>query len=593
MDSTDMNRSQIEAEEEFLSELYDDYHYQIPKFQRPFSWTEENFIDLIDDLTDAYDVGRESHQGLLDKDGELKKSSLNRYEPYFLGSIILNAGRGSGERHDIIDGQQRLTSLAILIAVLRDMVEDNDRSKSLGGLIYEKSDPIKGKAESVRLKIRERDMDFFDEYVLTNGATADAPLPETGDTEPEQNILQAIDEFRQALYEWRDENSGDLADFATFLTLRVVMVRITTNSLSSAFRLFNVTNARGMPLNNADLLKSENLSEIEDDDKREQYQRKWEDMEEEVGNEGLERFIGFMRHLIVKEKSRKSVYDEFKERVFSQNREFKGANFVDYLERVFNIHRQRVYDAKLNSDVQEENVYYHNLISLMRDFYPSDEWIVALVWFDDRFDDESALSAFVRRLERRLTVDWLTGGSFNDRYNRVYNLLHEIENADQPEEVIDLPVLNEDIHNRREEFISALNFSNFYRKGRYQWPRYILMRLNIERFDNRNSKVEYGNNVTIEHILPQTPTDDYWLTRFDDKRIRDTWTDRIGNLVPLDGRKNYKASNKPFTEKYEEYFAKKSDFPLVNELEECDEWNLESLTNRHERLEQEAIDIWM
>ena len=213
-----MDGSKIEANEEFLNTLYDDYHYQIPKFQRPFSWTEENFIDLIDDLTDAYNIGRESHQELLDEERELKKDTLNEYEPYFLGSIILNSGGDSGERYDIIDGQQRLTSLAILFAVLRDMMENADHSKSLGGMVYEKSEPLKGKSESVRLKVRERDRDFFNKHVLTDGATENAPSPETGDSEPEQNILQAIDAFREALVEWQEEENGDLTDFAIFST---------------------------------------------------------------------------------------------------------------------------------------------------------------------------------------------------------------------------------------------------------------------------------------------------------------------------------------------------------------------------------------
>ena len=588
-----MDGAQIAAKEEYLTDLFDDYRYQIPKFQRPFSWTEEHFVDLVDDLTDSYDVSYESHGGLLDEQGELKNETRELYEPYFLGSIILNAGEDSGDRYDIIDGQQRVTSLVILIAVLRDMVEDQARSESLGALIHQESDPIRGKERTIRLEVRERDQEFLYEHVLENGATEDVPSPEKGDTEPEENILQAIQVFRNGLQEWQEESSGELDDFATFLTLRVVMVRISTNSLSSAFRLFNVTNARGMPLNNADLLKSENLSAIEDDDKRKQYQRTWEDMEEEVGNEGLERFIGYMRHLLVKEKSRKSVYDEFKERVFGQDNDFKGENFVEYLQQVFDTHRNRIHNAELNAERQEDNVYYHNLVSLMRDFYPSDEWIVALIWFDNMFEGEEALSSFVQQLEKRLTVDWLTGGSFNDRYNRVYGLLHEIEDAGQPEEILELPVLNEKIRDREDDFKNSLNINNFYRKGRYQWPRYILMRLNIERFDNSNRKVEYGNNVSIEHILPQTPTDGYWTSRFDDERMRDDWTDRMGNLVPLDGRKNYQASNKPFDEKYEDYFAKKSDFPLVTELEDYEEWTPDDLRNRHQELRQEAVKIWI
>lgn len=588
-----MSASQIDAKEEFLSKLYDDYHYKIPKFQRPFSWTEENFNDLINDLTDAYDVGREAHGTVLDEEDELDKSTLDAYEPYFLGSIILNDGDDSGERSDIIDGQQRLTSLAILIAVLRDIVENEARASSLGGLIYEESDPIRGKSERVRLKIRERDREFFGEYVLARGATKDAPDPETGETEPEQNILQAIETFREELTEWQDEEDGDFRDFATYLTLRVVMVRISTNSLSSAFRLFNVTNARGMPLNNADLLKSENLSHIDDDEMREEYQQTWEDMEEEVGNEGLERFIGFMRHIIVKEKSQKSVYDEFKDRVFPKDKGFRGTKFVDYLETVFDIHRHRIYNAELDSVSHSEKVRYHNLVSLMRDFYPSDEWIVALIQFDSKFKDESALLSFVELLERRLTVDWLTGSSNTERYSRVYDLLEEIEHASTPEDILSLSVLTEDIDDENDAFENALDRSNFYRKGNYQWPKYILMRINGERFENTNVKIEYGSNVSIEHILPQTPNNDYWESRFEDERWRDDWTDRMGNLVPLDGRKNYKVSNKPFNAKYDEYFKKKSDFPLVTDLKQYDEWTPGHLEERHERLKEEAKEIWL
>jgi uncharacterized protein with ParB-like and HNH nuclease domain len=586
-----MSASQIDAKEEYLKKLYDEYYYQIPEFQRPFSWTEDNFVDLIDDLTDAYDVGRSSHGKLLDTEGGLQEDALKAYEPYFLGSIILNEGTNASNRFDVIDGQQRITSLAILIAVLRD-TKGIDQAQELGKLIYEEDDPLSGKKEKARLETRQRDMDFFSRHILDNGATENVMSPETGDTESEQNILNAVTTFRERLTEWADNENGDLDDFAVYLTQRVVMVRIKTNSLSSAFRLFNVTNARGMPLNNADLLKSENLSLIEGDSKRETYQRKWEDMEEEVGNEGLEQFIGFMRHLLVKDKSRKSIYDEFKQHVFTQSGGFKGAKFVDYLEQVFDIHRQRVYRAELNTEEQKENVYYHNLVSLMRDFYPSDEWVVALIHFDNKFEREDVLLPFVKRLEQRLTVDWLTGTSRAGRYSRVYSLLHEIEGAKIPETILELPALNEDIQTNQNEFSNALDINNFYRKGNYQWPKYILMRINIERYDNRNQKVEYGDNVSIEHILPQTPTDDYWLTRFDNEPIRNTWTNRMGNLVPLDGRKNYKPSNKPFDKKYEEYFAKKSDFDLMNELADCDEWTPETLKERHERLKDEALNIW-
>jgi uncharacterized protein with ParB-like and HNH nuclease domain len=586
-----MTGSRIDAQEEFVHKLFgEDYLYQIPQFQRPFSWTEENFVDLVDDLTDAYESNATRYGGLLKSNGKIDKARKEDYEPYFLGSIILNEGSETGERYDVIDGQQRLTSITILLCVIRDRLEHPGWASSLDGFVQEEENLAKGQEGMVRLRIRERDQTFFKSNVLEEGATLEVTNPEEGSTEPEQNILQAVKTFDERLEEWIEEGN-DLTSLAAFLPQRVVMVRIMTDSLSSAFRLFNVTNARGMPLNNADLLKSENLSHI-DERERDEYQRKWEDMEEEVGNEGLERFIGYMRHILVKEKSRKSIYDEFSD-VFAERPRFKGKEFVDNLEEVFDIHRRRVYETALDTSDEHKNVYYYNLVSLMRDFYPSDEWIVALVEFDRSFDDEELLYEFVKRLESRLTVDWLTGSSNTDRYTRVYGILREIEQAEDPHEVVNLELLNGGLEEDLADFEEALHLQNFYRKGNYQWPKYILMRLNMERHDNRNARIQYGQNINVEHILPRNPKDGYWTQRFSDELERQKWTNRLGNLVLLDGRKNYKASNRPFPKKYREYFEKKSDFAITNELSEHDSWTPSMLKERHEKLVDECLNIWI
>lgn len=586
-----MSGSQIDAEEEFVHKLYgEDYLYQIPKFQRPFSWTEENFVDLVDDLTDAYESNAETHGDLLDQDQKINKSRTEAYEPYFLGSIILNRGQSTGERFDVIDGQQRLTSVAILLCVLRDRLEHSGWATSLDRFVQEEEDFAKGQEGSVRLRIRDRDQAFFEENVLNHSATLDPTDPADGDSESKQNILQAVSTFDERLKQW-EEQGNDLTSLAAFIPQRVVMVRIMTDSLSSAFRLFNVTNARGMPLNNADLLKSENLSHIPERE-RDQYQRKWEDMEEEVGNEGLERFIGYMRHILVKNKSQKSIYDEFSE-VFTKKPDYRGRDFVNELEQVFNAHRQRVYNAEIDSDDEHKNTYYANLVSVMRDFYPSDEWVVALIEFDKRFDDDGLLFEFIQRLERRLTVDWLTGSSSSDRYSRVYSILRDIESADGPRDVLKSNHLNDGLRADRGDFKEALNLRNFYRKGNYQWPKYILMRLNLERYDNRNVKIQYGQNINVEHILPRNPDSGYWTQRFNDELEREKWTNRLGNLVLLDGRKNYKASNRPFPKKYREYFDKKSDFAITNELSDLDNWTPTKLKERHKELIDECLTLWI
>ncbi len=114
----------------------------------------------------------------------------------------------------------------------------------------------------------------------------------------------------------------------------------------------------------------------------------------------------------------------------------------------------------------------------------------------------------------------------------------------------------------------------------------------MERSYNQNKKISYSGEITVEHILPRTPKEGYWLSRFSEEdRLK--WTNRLGNLVLLNSRKNSQAGNKPFPEKIKDYFEKKSDFDITNELKSYKEWNVDKLKERHNKLLQEAVKIWI
>ncbi len=264
------------------------------------------------------------------------------------------------------------------------------------------------------------------------------------------------------------------------------------------------------------------------------------------------------------------------------------------MENVYKTYRNRILDPNIDSKDSRKNVYYHNLVSLMRNVYPSDEWIIALIRFDREFSDPDGLYDFLIKLERQLSLQWLTGVTRNHRYSFVYEILEEIENHSDVSEILSLDKLNSLPDGKEKDFKESLDVTNFYRKGNYQWPKYLLLRLDLERHDNTTLKMDYGDSVTIEHILPQKVKHDYWLNRFDEKEFRERWTDRLGNLVPLQGSKNYKASNKPFDEKYEEYFKKKSsDLSLTNDLKKYEEWTPSLLEKRHKKMKEEAVKIFL
>lgn len=370
------------------------------------------------------------------------------------------------------------------------------------------------------------------------------------------------------------------------------MVVIRAESFTSAYRLFNVTNARGLSLTNADLLKGENLSEIHDTNRRKQFADRWVAIEDEVGRDTLELFIKFIRHLKVKEKARKNIHEEFESIVFDREPSFKGEEFIERLESIHEIYIRRIIEAKINTECGQNNIYYKNLMYIVREFYLSSDWMIALVKFDETFSDETALFEFFRKLERKIAIDWFSGRTLTKRLNQIYEIIEEIEDATDPQDVLGADILNEDLQNRKEDFKRTLDENNFYRKGQYKMAKYLLLRLDMEERDNTDVAL-YHQSVSIEHVLPQTPTTEYWESRFDDDGFRSIWTHRLGNLVPLNGQKNRSARNNDFGRKVDEYLTQRSDFELVNRLgREYDEWTPETLQDRHERLKQDAVELW-
>jgi uncharacterized protein with ParB-like and HNH nuclease domain len=126
----------------------DDFAFSIPGYQRPYSWTKEESGDLLDDLLDFMQADGASAGGL---------------NPYFLGSVVLI--KGLTPESEVVDGQQRLTTLTILLAVLRELADNSKDQQKLNAFIYEEGNEFSGAVDRYRLTLRPRDAEFFREYV--------------------------------------------------------------------------------------------------------------------------------------------------------------------------------------------------------------------------------------------------------------------------------------------------------------------------------------------------------------------------------------------------------------------------------------------
>ena len=578
-----MFTEKVKAKEYYIKDLLSNkFLFEIPDYQRAYSWTKENLKQLVEDIWESVELNKARGN-----------KEFDQYEPYFLGSIVLCSKEYKDDGcgiYDVIDGQQRLTSIIMLIATIRDLIDNEEYKKVLSDLIYQKPNVLMGIKESIRVKARGKEEEFFKKYILTNGGTElvkDLDMEEL--SEAKQNMVNAIEVFRDSFFNENGELLEEkLNEFIVYLLQKVVLVVITTESFTSAFRLFNVINARGLPLTDSDLLKSENLR-VMNPEIRKEYTDIWESHEQDLGKEKLDQIIGFMRTMKLKNKVEESVYEEFSKKIFRNEPEYLGVNFVNHLTAVKALYDKYIIDGNLEGVSEEEKSYYKNLINIMREFLPYDDWMAAVIRFAEKFNDDKLVLEFVKVLEKRLVIDWVNGNSFADRLNRVYGILEAIEEKDSLEEIKEEPVFLYDLERTTAYFENSLNDIDFYSKGRMMIPKYIFVRLDMEK--RANEVLDYSDKIMIEHVLPRNAKEAYWKDNFSADQRRN-WANKFGNLVIITGAKNTRANNKPFGEKVEQYLSKKSDFAITKEVLELSDWNMDSLKDRHESLVNRALELW-
>lgn len=257
-------------------------YYQIPTYQRPYQWTEENCEKLLDDLFFNYEDDRESD--------------------YFCGSLVLIAisEDSKAKIYDIVDGQQRLSTfilLAKVLATLYDKDKDLNKTsrdfleKSLGDTDGEKRkrlifDTIGLNAE----KDFQNALDFFDDLDASKGEGSKSNAPSKGKNSYLKNAICLKDYLEKKEIE-------DINAFIQWLYLRVNFITITCSDTDMALRIFNVLNARGLPLHATDIFKGELLKKLTEEKEQEELATRWENLRQKCLDNGFAMETLFSQHL--------------------------------------------------------------------------------------------------------------------------------------------------------------------------------------------------------------------------------------------------------------------------------------------------------
>lgn len=569
------NKPIIEAKEVNVVELLSNKFYKIPIYQRPFSWREENFQEFVEDILDAIEDNQPT---------------------YFLGSILLKS-ENDGMTYEIVDGQQRLTSLIVLLSVFRDYL--NDESLHWDWIVS-RGNEYAGIPSREKIEVWSDLRELFSEYIYKIGGTKkfiedieNRRVILNEKDSPAYHLYEAITTFRNFIDCLSEET---VRRFLNYLFTNVYFVRIITTDHSSAFRLFNVLNTRGLPLSAADILKSMNLESLPDQ-AREKYFRMWRDLEEDIGRERLENLLGWIRTIYTEEKARRELVDEF-EKLFKTNKIKKGEEFFKLVLGYGEIYRDKILDPQILGLSPYKRVRYITLIDIMNRFLPFSEWVSLLLLFYKKFRDEESLYHFTFRLERKIFIEWCADFTATERVTSAIHLIRLIKNSESPQEVLERMFEHaEEVRRGRERrkidfndrelirriLLSKVDDPQFYTLKGGKMVRYLLLRLDMEMQEENFPGYANIETITVEHILPRSPKGE-WLKIFSEEDIKDI-VNRLGNLTLLNRRKNSRASNYEFSKKKEKYFdVIHSPFAITSMLRDYEVWDKKGFQKRHREL---------
>lgn len=541
-----------------------EFEYVIPSYQRPYAWTVDQASELFDDLYDFY------------------RSELD--EGYFLGSIVLIKEEGKPAA-EVIDGQQRLTTLTILLAALAARSAPDDRAL-LKNYIVEAGNKFEQLAAKPRLTLRERDKEFFAKYVQTLQFDELLDL----NTESLQNESRKnIQANARLLLSRIDRSFGDdmssLEGFVGFLLQRCFLVAVSTPSQQSAFRVFSVMNSRGLDLQPTDIIKADIIGAIESSEEQELYNEKWEDMEVELGRTGFNDLFAYVRMVYAREKAKKALLEEFRQHVLSHVPSPKALvdEVLEPYAEALSILRSASYQAEV--DAQKINTYLRWLNRI-----DNSDWVpAAMLFLSQQKNRPDYVLWFMEKLERLAACLHLTAKNVNERIERYSTVISELmgdHNADNPVQAV---LLTE---GEKQEMRKVLDGDIYTLTARRR--NYLILRL--DSFLSDGAATYDASLLTIEHVLPQTvDAESQWEKDWPDAPARDAWVHRLANLVPLNKRRNSQAQNYDFDRKKDAYFRGRSgvsSYTLTTQVLNEKKWTPEIVSNRQKELLSLLAEKW-
>ena len=537
----------------------------IPEYQRPYAWTDEQVETLFEDIWEfANTIGGTKRSG-----------------SYFLGSIV-SFENENGEQ-EIIDGQQRITSLFLLLrAIYTKLVSSEDANSDAAQNFIRQIQPAIWRADNLTGKVDYKNILLTSNVVDNEGNEILRNILETGRADK-----TAIDNYSrnylifQRLYEEHCKQSPLMIyDFIYALLNQAILLPISADSQDTALTIFSTLNDRGLPLSDADIFKAKIYNNLPND-KKDDFIKQWKTIEKEAteAKESIQQLFYYYMFVLRARENDISTTTPGVRKYFSAN---KFARLYDKclmsdLKTILSLWRV----INTNHDIPEEtwdnNAQIRKTLDILNS-YPNEFWKYPVITYylsyrsDKNFDQLFLL--FLNKLAGELMMRFALIPSINAVKTDVLRLNAKI------------------VENSHPEFsFKALDTTQLEEKIRI--PHRNIVRMLLKSYAYCHQDKLLPDNWQIEHILPQK-----WQSTFFpdvDEKVVDGMIEHIGNKTPFEKKLNITASNGYFQKKQSEYLKSEIEVTRSLAIPDSGDWNLKHIEHRDNVILKEImklIDKW-
>lgn len=537
--------------------------FVIPEYQRPYAWTEEQVETLFEDLWEFTTIS----------------GGAERESSYFLGSVVSYENE-NGEQ-EIIDGQQRITSLFLLLrAIYTKLVAtpESERTAEANNFIG-KIEPTIWRTDKLTGTVDFKNILLTSRVVNNEGNEILRVILESGKTDEnaKDNYSRNYRYFQKLFDRHSTENPLMIYQFIYAVLNQAILLPITADTQDTALTIFSTLNDRGLPLSDADIFKAKIYNQLEVEAKKAFIER-WKDLDEQAtdANESIQQLF---------------YYNMFYYRALDQDtntttpgvRKYYAANkferlykkeLLDTLFIILNPWKVINKGEEIEGEAWSKNNKIKQTLDILTS-YPNEFWkypvVIYYVCYRNEENFETRFARFLNKLLMELMTKYLMMPTINAVKPDILKLNSAIVASNIPIfefKTVDVTQLEPYIHNPNRNAV-----------------RMLLKTLAYEHQDEL-----LPTKWEIEHIFPQK-----WQTNYFPKESDSTIKEKIehiGNKLPLEKKLNIVAGNGYFSKKKKEYMVSKIAITNTMGRSEVMEWNLDSIMKRDLRISDEMAKIF-